>query len=505
MTVSSVSISADMPFKSEGQSGSTSYTFTVTRSGDASTAETVDYAVVGAGTPPGGALPAGPSADGADFVGGTLSSGTVSFAAGETVQTITINVAGDAALEGNEAFAVTLSNVSSGLSIQTAYANATIVNDDPAVVSYVFENTTLDAPGVGVVGVLNGSVQVDRSDFPAVVTGTLTFTPSDTNLPTITGTPVANAMNGFYGLALGAPQFAGTVLSTDASGPGALLLNWPDATPTPSSVSGGYFPPGASLDIATGVGSDGFVRDVAIPVEAFAASVSIAADAPFQSEGQSGQRSYTFTVTRSGDTSLAQTVDYAVVGAGTPPGGALPAGGPSADGADFVGGTLPTGTVSFAAGETVQTITINVAGDAALEGNDAFAVTLLSPSSGLAINPASASATATILNDDPTVVSYVFDHVPLDNPSGGPAVGVLTGAIQVDRSGLPPAVTGTLTFTPTDPGSPTLSGTPVATAMNGLYGFTLGTVTGSATGVTAGASGAVMINWPDATPTPTRK
>src|SRR3546814_6518296 len=53
---------------------------------------------------------------------------------------------------------------------------------------------------------------------------------------------------------------------------------------------------------------------------------------------------FTFTVTRSGDTSAAGSVDYAVAGA--------------ADGADFAGGALPAGTLAFAAGETSKTLKV---------------------------------------------------------------------------------------------------------------------------------------------------
>src|SRR5436309_7897869 len=66
--------------QTEGNSGSTPFTFTVTRSGDTSTAATVNYTVTGSG---------GSAADANDF-GGTLASGTVSFAIGSSSQVITL-------------------------------------------------------------------------------------------------------------------------------------------------------------------------------------------------------------------------------------------------------------------------------------------------------------------------------------------------------------------------------------------------------------------------------
>ncbi|WP_238368369.1 ExeM/NucH family extracellular endonuclease [Mesobacterium pallidum] len=99
-------------------------------------------------------------------------------------------------------------------------------------------------------------------------------------------------------------------------------------------------------------------------------------------EGEAGATDFTFTVTRSGDTSGAGTVDWAVSG--------------DVDAADF-GGTLPSGTASFAAGETETTVTIQVSGDTDDEGDEDFTVTLSNPTNGAI---AGASAAGRIVNDD---------------------------------------------------------------------------------------------------------
>jgi Ca2+-binding RTX toxin-like protein len=65
---------------------------------------------------------------------------------------------------------------------------------------------------------------------------------------------------------------------------------------------------------------------------------------------------------------------------------------------DFAGGVLPTGTVTFAAGETSKTVTVLVAGDTTVEPNEGFKVTLSDPTGGASI--AGAVGTATLLNDD---------------------------------------------------------------------------------------------------------
>ena len=85
-------------------------------------------------------------------------------------------------------------------------------------------------------------------------------------------------------------------------------------------------------------------------------AVSITATDAAKPEGNSGTTAFTFTVTRSGDTGGTTTVNYAVSG--------------MADAADFQGGVLPSGTVTFGANETTKTITINVAGDKVREPDE---------------------------------------------------------------------------------------------------------------------------------------
>ncbi|QOV24559.1 hypothetical protein IM676_03480 [Anabaenopsis elenkinii CCIBt3563] len=232
-----LSIAATNAVQSEGNTGTTPFTFTVTRIGDTNVTSTANWTVTYTGTNP-------PNA--ADF-GGTLPTGRVTFAAGETSQVITVNVSGDTAVEPDETFTVTLSNPSNA-TITTATATGTILNDD------------------------------------------------------------------------------------------------------------------ASLDIA--------------PTNAI------------RLEGNTGTTPFTFTVTRTGNTNIISTANWAVTGTGFNP----------ANAADF-GGTLPTGMVTFAAGETSQVITVNVSGDTVAEPNETFIVTLSNPSNATITT---ATATGTILDDDLT-------------------------------------------------------------------------------------------------------
>lgn len=70
----------------------------------------------------------GTATAGSDYV---TTNGTLTFAAGETSKTVHVNISGDTVVEGNETFAVTLSNAS-GASLADATAVGTIVNDDRA-------------------------------------------------------------------------------------------------------------------------------------------------------------------------------------------------------------------------------------------------------------------------------------------------------------------------------------------------------------------------------------
>ncbi|MEP6580423.1 FG-GAP-like repeat-containing protein [Microcoleus vaginatus GB2-A3] len=190
-------VTAGVATVTEGNSGTTAATFTVTRSGCTELASTVDYAI------------AGTASNASDYknIGGTsgatAATGTINFAAGETSKTITLDVLGDAAIETNETLEVTLSNPSaldSTPTITTATATTTISNDDTA--GFTINPTTLTTSEVG--GQADFTVKLDAqptadvaiglsSDNVAegtVSTNTITFTPANYNEPqkvTVTG------------------------------------------------------------------------------------------------------------------------------------------------------------------------------------------------------------------------------------------------------------------------------------------------------------------------------
>ena len=407
----SLAIAATAASKAEGNTGSTPFTFTVTRSGDTTGASSATYTVsVGSGAN---------AANAADFTGGALPTGTVSFAPGQTSQLITINVAGDTTAEANESFTVTLSAPSAGTTIATAAAIGTIITDDGGALTLVKAInlggqqftaangiTYLADPGptTGASGTLStGADIVGTNDDPLYNTerfasggGSYTY-----EIPVANGTyqvelNFAEIYPGNFatgkrvfdmsleGQALPALQNIDIFGQVGANAP--LVI---DQTVTVTDGS-------LSIQVGPGWNSPGNVDNAKL--DAFAvfsvsggggggASLAIAAAAASKAEGNTGSTPFTFTVTRSGDTTGASSATYTVSGSGANP----------ANAADF-GGAFPTGTVSFAAGQTSQLVTINVAGDTTVEANEGFTVTLSAPSAGTTIT--TAAATGVILDDD---------------------------------------------------------------------------------------------------------
>ena len=103
-------------------------------------------------------------------------------------------------------------------------------------------------------------------------------------------------------------------------------------------------------------------------------------------EGDSGTRNLVLTVTRTGDSAGAVSVEYGVNLDG------------SAALSDLADGAALTGTVEFAAGETSKTTTVAVNGDTVVEGNGTLSVQLYPVSGNVVLDRD--TATGTIVNDD---------------------------------------------------------------------------------------------------------
>jgi hypothetical protein len=174
---------------------------------------------------------------------------------------------------------------------------------------------------------------------------------------------------------------------------GGALPSWLNFDPISRSFSGTPGPADLGIlnlevvatDNAGATASSSFQLLVSSAI--LAPTLAIATLNADQSEGNAGSKAFTFTVTRTGDTTGASSALWALTGSGSNP----------ANAADFNAALLPSGIVTFAAGETSQTITVQVSGDTLVENDEGFTVTLASPS-GATI--ATATANGTISNDD---------------------------------------------------------------------------------------------------------
>ncbi len=143
-------------------------------------------------------------------------------------------------------------------------------------------------------------------------------------------------------------------------------------------------------------------------------------------EGNSGWAKATFKLQLSAPSGRAVSVDYATV-AGT-----------AEAGVDF----MPTnGIVVIPAGKTTATVTVLVAGDPRLEGNETFALALSHPVNALL---AAESVTCTILNNDALPKIYV-DDAGLVEGSGGVTNRALVPVRLATPSELPVSVAFTTT------------------------------------------------------------
>lgn len=110
------SISIANASKSEGNSGTSTLSFTVTLSAATTSNVTFNFATA-----------SGTATSGSDFV---AASGTGTILAGQLSTTVSVTINGDTTYESNETFKVNLSGISSNAVAGTTSATGTIVNDD---------------------------------------------------------------------------------------------------------------------------------------------------------------------------------------------------------------------------------------------------------------------------------------------------------------------------------------------------------------------------------------
>jgi Ca2+-binding RTX toxin-like protein len=132
----------------EGDSGTKTATFTVSRTGTA--AFSVGYATAD-----------GTASAGSDYVAST---GVLNFSYGQTTQTVSVTINGDTVVEPNETFFVNLSNASNGGAIVDGQGLGTITNEDGPGFNHAPTAIALNAP------------QPVKENVAGIVVGTLSTT-----------------------------------------------------------------------------------------------------------------------------------------------------------------------------------------------------------------------------------------------------------------------------------------------------------------------------------------
>lgn len=356
----------------------------------------------------------GNSANAADF-GGTLPSGTLTFAPGETTKTITLEIAGDDAIEADEDFIITLSNATDGVEIAEATASATIQDDDdtPPLLSIAAADAIKPEGGDEQTSLsfeITRSGNTDKAvdvDFTVSGNGTAPE-PYSGELAHQSSVVDGFHTHYFYGTEHSWSVFSGETLFTyiyldPINTPSEIMLQWGAKDGWEHRAYWG------NNDIDVGIeGTESLLHMGDLPEAGKWVRLEVPADAVGLGNADlngmffslfGGRATWDYTGVNDGFSDIVWVDDELPEGAIA--GGLFEAweftSGTSADADDF-GGTYPSGTVSFAPGETSKIITIDISGDTTVETDEEFLITLSNATGTAEI--IDATATGTIQNDD---------------------------------------------------------------------------------------------------------
>ena len=334
-------------------------TITVTRTGNTAGSVSVNYATSNV-----------TATAGSDY---TATSGTLTFADGETTKTFTVPILDDTLVEGDERLNLTLSNPTGGATLGSQSAASLTITDN-------------DAAQAGTLQFSTAAYTVSESQGTATITVTRTGG-SDVAVTvayaTSNGTAAAGsdytASSGTLSFAVGETSKTFTVpILDDTLVEGNETVNLTLTSPTGGATLGGQST--ATLTIVD--------NDTAQPGSLQFSAAAFTVNEP--------QGTATITVTRTGGSNVPVTVAYAT------------SNGTATAGSDY---TASSGTLTFAVGETTKTFTVPILDDTLVEGNETVKLTLTSPTGGATLGGQS-TATLTIVSDDtagtgtPTTITY---------------------------------------------------------------------------------------------------
>jgi urease beta subunit len=345
----------------EGNAGSSTFSFAVTKAGSTAFTTSVNFATTdGTAT----------VADG-DYAS---TSGTLSFLPGDTTKNVDVTVNGDTKHETGETFTVDLSGAVNA-SIADNQGVGTITNDDQVPDISVDDQVTAEGNSPGTTTM---TFNVSLSN-PSDQTVTVEYATND-------GT--ATTADGDYATASGTVTFnpGETAKSVD------VTVNGDDTTEPDQSLTLDLSN-ASNANILDDSGAGTITNDDPIP------DVSI--DDQSITEGNAGTSTLTFNVTLSHASSDTVSVGY------TTNGGTATTG----DG-DYV---AASGTVTFNPGQTAKTVDVTVNGDLTHESGETFTVDLSNASNA---GVADASGQGTITNDDQVPDISIDDQTVTEGDAG---------------------------------------------------------------------------------------
>ncbi|MDB5297036.1 MAG: Polymorphic rane protein [Phycisphaerales bacterium] len=333
----------------EGDAGFTAFTFTVTRTEDNGLAA-VDWSTADGSGPAAAVAQAG-----LDYV---AASGTVVFPAGVLSRTLTVSVVGDPNIEADQAFVVNLSNPQNA-TVADGQGVGTILNDDQPPPYLSVGDAAVTEGGAGTTKSVLFTVTLDRR-----VNQPVTFKYATAGSTATSGTDFVATSGTATIPAFGTTAKVYVTVKGDAAVENDETYRLVLSSPT-----------NAAFARATAVGT--ILNDDKAPP-----TISIF-DAPSVVEGNSGTRQLVYTVRLSGPSASAVTVKYA-----------------TADGTAMLSRNdykAKSGTLTFAAGQTVMTIVVTTVGDTRKGPNETVFVNLSAPVGATILD---GKGVGTILNDD---------------------------------------------------------------------------------------------------------
>ena len=397
----------------EGNSGSTALTFTLARTGITSKETIVNWRIQ-----PG----TGVVVDANDFAAGQeslqvanngLPSGRVTFAAGETSKTVTVNITGDTAIEADEHLLLNLQVVAGNT--QVADTAVTVLTDDAgysvtARSASMAEGNTPGTPRYMVFDLVRSGVS-GESTVDIFLGGISGADFEDVEIDGVSMGRTLMTSHTFEAGQTGAVVRVRLTQDQVAEGNETLSLTV-------------YNADGEGEQLASG-SSVILNDDASLSISAAQASVSEGTDSDLERVAAGNTQTFdlTYTVARTGYLAQATTVNWAVLAQN------------GVNAADFAGGVLPGGSLSFATGETSKTITLQLRRDWAGESSEAVTVQLSNASAGTQI--VTASAATTVTDDDSSIAfaGYTTEGSALAVAEGDDNSGWVDFTFTVQRSG----------------------------------------------------------------------